>query len=94
MSISKQPMQGLADRVAADPFEKHFASPDEAELSKKTQEAAASKWRSIRAPLPDNFRAVCNVPESDDSWSLPVAARSTRNLKVGHIVKITTYLQF
>jgi U3 small nucleolar RNA-associated protein 25 len=78
-------VKGLADYLAADPFEKHFAKPDEDELSKKTQEAAAGKWRSIKAPLPDDFRAICNVPESEgDSWSLPVAVKSTRNLKVGH----------
>jgi U3 small nucleolar RNA-associated protein 25 len=68
---------------ATDPFETHFAAPDEGQLSKRVQAASEGKWRSIKKELPDGSRVVYHIPDIEgNDGNFPPAVRSTSNLKV------------
>lgn len=69
--------------LVTDPFETHFANPDEAQLSQRVQAVSEGKWRPTKKELPDGLRLAHSVPDVDGKdESLPPSVRSTGNLKV------------
>lgn len=67
----------------SDPFETHFARPDETVLSRKVALVSEDKWRQIKKPLTDGTRLTCGIPNTEDEdGALPPAVRSTGKLKV------------
>lgn len=71
------------DEDATDPFETHFANPDEGKLSQRLQAISQDKWRSTKKELPDGSRLLHSAPDVDgnDEPLLP-AARNTGSLKL------------
>ncbi|KAL1964303.1 hypothetical protein VTN77DRAFT_7123 [Rasamsonia byssochlamydoides] len=71
------------DEDVTDPFETHFANPDEAQLSQRVQTVSQGKWRPTKKELPDGMRLVHTVPDVDGKdESVPPPVRSTANLKL------------
>lgn len=76
--------------TAADPFETHISSPNETETEKRVKEIMADRWRSIKSLLPENFRVIYSIPDTEGgSWSMPPAVKNTRSLKVSLLFQIT-----
>lgn len=68
---------------ASDPFETHFANPNEGELSKRLQAISDNRWHSNKKLLSDDFRLVYSTPEIEGKEeSFPPAIRDTGSVKV------------
>ncbi|KAG2414091.1 hypothetical protein HFD88_003282 [Aspergillus terreus] len=63
-----------------DPFESHFASPKEADLTKKIQAVEAKKWTTAKKET-EGLRLVRSVPEGAEASFLP-AMKSLANVKL------------
>ncbi|KAL2825387.1 U3 small nucleolar RNA-associated protein 25 [Aspergillus pseudoustus] len=72
-----------------DPFESHFASPDETELAQKIKAVADNKWKNTKEELPGGLRLLRAIPDSGDvgEVSLLPALKSMSNVKVKRKLK-------
>ena len=72
-----------SDCTGTDPFESHFASPKEADLTKKIQAVEAKKWTTAKKET-EGLRLVRSVPEGAEASFFP-AMKSLANVKVRHV---------
>ncbi|KAL1856016.1 rRNA-binding ribosome biosynthesis protein utp25 [Paecilomyces lecythidis] len=71
------------DEDATDPFETHFANPDEGQLSKKLQAVSENRWHSNKKLLSEDFRLVYNTPETGEKEQhFPPTIRDTGSIKL------------
>ncbi|KAL2802125.1 U3 small nucleolar RNA-associated protein 25 [Aspergillus granulosus] len=72
-----------------DPFESHFASPDETELSQKIKAVADNKWKNTKKELSGGLRLLRAIPDSGnvDELSLLPAMKSMSNVQVKRKLK-------
>jgi len=68
-------------REATDPFEAHFASPDEDALPRKLKTATEGKWQSKKLDSRNEWRRNMFFPEGEAAH-LPAPAQTTKDLKV------------
>jgi U3 small nucleolar RNA-associated protein 25 len=59
---------------ASDPFEAHFADPDDNVLSQKIKLIQQNQWDSQRLALPKVGKAVLSVPQTKDKKDSPATA--------------------
>ncbi|KAL4905731.1 hypothetical protein BDW74DRAFT_151921 [Aspergillus multicolor] len=71
-----------------DPFDSHFSSPDETELSQKIKAASETKWRNAKRELSGGLKIWRAVPDcgQDDVPLLP-AMRSMSSVKIKRKLK-------
>ncbi|KAL1956965.1 hypothetical protein VTO42DRAFT_6454 [Malbranchea cinnamomea] len=62
-----------------DPFETHFANPNDAELKRK-KDKASQKWSTTKSELGGGLRAVAFYPDTGDKPSLLSTPRSVKDL--------------
>jgi U3 small nucleolar RNA-associated protein 25 len=69
---------------ASDPFESHFADPDDNLLSQRLKSLQQNKWNTDKIVLPAAGKAIISVPESDDPKSLvtPTSISGPEELKL------------
>ncbi|KAL2832007.1 hypothetical protein BDW59DRAFT_139545 [Aspergillus cavernicola] len=66
-----------------DPFESHFSSPNEAELSQKIKAATENKWKNMKKELPGGLKLLRAVPDlGENDVPLLPAMKSMSNVKV------------
>ncbi|KAL4796511.1 hypothetical protein BDV19DRAFT_361124 [Aspergillus venezuelensis] len=71
------------DENENDPFDSHFSSPDENELSQGVKAASENKWKSTKKELPGGLRLVRSVPDrGQDDVPLLSAMKSMSSIKV------------
>ncbi|KAL4809738.1 hypothetical protein BDV18DRAFT_84192 [Aspergillus unguis] len=71
-----------------DPFESHFSSPDENELSKKIKSASENKWRNTKKELPNGLKVWRAVPDcGQDEVPLLSSMKSMSSVKVKRKLK-------
>ncbi|KAI2014552.1 rRNA-binding ribosome biosynthesis protein utp25 [Ophidiomyces ophidiicola] len=63
----------LTHTIASDPFETHFAQPDEALLSKRI-DASARKWRVSKNDISGKTRLVVSYPDNGEDGHFPLAS--------------------
>lgn len=66
--------------IESDPFENHFAQPNEVELGQKI-EKASQKWLSTKDELPGELRVVTASPDAGEKTAIP-PPRSMKDLMV------------
>ncbi|KAK2736014.1 rRNA-binding ribosome biosynthesis protein utp25 [Myotisia sp. PD_48] len=74
-----------------EPFNRHFADPDESELTRRL-EASSQKWNRIKSPLIDKLNAIISVPATSapsDMILRPVAAPQELMLKKSLLRHVT-----
>ncbi|RDW76258.1 U3 small nucleolar RNA-associated protein 25 [Aspergillus mulundensis] len=71
------------DENENDPFDSHFSSPNETELSQGIKAASESKWRNVKKELPGGLKIWRSVPDrgQDDVPLLP-AMKSLSSVKI------------
>lgn len=69
---------------ASDPFESHFADPNDNLLSQRLKSLLENKWNTNKAVLPAAGKVIISVPESDDPKALviPTSISSPEELKL------------
>ncbi|KAJ9273453.1 hypothetical protein DTO212C5_527 [Paecilomyces variotii] len=71
------------DEDASDPFETHFANPDESELAKRLQAVSENRWHSSKKLLQDDFRLAYSTPEiGGKEEHLPSTLRDIGSVKL------------
>ena len=75
--------RGANFRAASDPFETHFANPDESELARRLQAVSENRWHCSKKLLPDDFRLAYSTPEiGGKEEHLPSTLRDIGSVKV------------
>ncbi|KAL4914223.1 hypothetical protein BDW62DRAFT_190898 [Aspergillus aurantiobrunneus] len=71
-----------------DPFESHFSSPNDNELSQKIKSISENKWKSTKMELPGGMKLWRAIPDwgQDDAGLLP-AMKSMSSVKVKRKLK-------
>ncbi|KAL4740820.1 U3 small nucleolar RNA-associated protein 25 [Aspergillus similis] len=71
-----------------DPFESHFSSPNESELSQKIKAASENKWKNTKQELPGGLKIWRAVPDcGQDDVPLLAAMKSMSSVKVKRKLK-------
>ncbi|KAL2872178.1 uncharacterized protein BJX67DRAFT_341719 [Aspergillus lucknowensis] len=72
-----------------DPFESHFSSPNEAELSEKIKAVADNKWRNTKKELSGGLKLLRAIPDSGhaEEVSLLPALKNMSGVKVKRKLK-------
>ncbi|OJJ49571.1 hypothetical protein ASPZODRAFT_149092 [Penicilliopsis zonata CBS 506.65] len=71
------------DDDSSDPFESHFTSPSESELSQSIGASLQKKWRVVKKELSDGLRLVHTTPEAGQKDTpLLSAVKNTSGLKL------------
>lgn len=55
------------DEDASDPFESHFADPDDNDLSKRLKAVQNDQWTTLKITLPQIGKAILRIPQTGDS---------------------------
>ncbi|KAL4868147.1 hypothetical protein BDV12DRAFT_170144 [Aspergillus spectabilis] len=73
-----------------DPFESHFSSPNESELSRNIKAASENQWKNTKKELPGGLRLVRAIPDSgqNDVPLLP-PIKSLSSVKIKRKLKIS-----
>ena len=70
---------------SSDPFEAHFADPDDNVLSRRLKSLEASKWTTQKSSIPNFGKVLLSVPDSEDSQAVfelkPVSGPADLKLK-------------
>jgi hypothetical protein len=78
--VSSGPTSNLAGN---EPFESHFSSPDESELSQKIKAASENKWKNAKKELPGGLKIWRAIPDcGQDDVPLLAAMKSMSSVKV------------
>ncbi|THC92216.1 hypothetical protein EYZ11_008309 [Aspergillus tanneri] len=77
-----EPEGGDEDDGNNDPFETHFTTPPEDELSKKIQAAKENQWRTVKKELPEGLKLVQAVPDIGNDVPLHLAMKNVGNVKL------------
>ncbi|KAL4751500.1 U3 small nucleolar RNA-associated protein 25 [Aspergillus terricola var. indicus] len=76
------------DEEKNDPFESHFSSPNESELSQKIKAASENKWRNAKKELPGGLKIWRAIPDcGQDDVLLLAAMKSMSSVKVKRKLK-------
>ncbi|KAH8425735.1 UTP25 family protein [Aspergillus melleus] len=70
------------DEDDSDPFDAHFSSPKEDELSEKIQAAGAKQWRSTKKELPEGLKLMHSVPDLGTDVSMLPPMKNITNVKL------------
>ncbi|PHH80832.1 hypothetical protein CDD82_1490 [Ophiocordyceps australis] len=78
-----------SDEDSGDPFDVHFARPDEAQVAPAIQAIKKEKW-STKHMLFQSFRAIISVPESGVNYDAPKPVTSLESINLKAKLKGTT----
>ncbi|PTU22427.1 hypothetical protein P175DRAFT_0432515 [Aspergillus ochraceoroseus IBT 24754] len=67
-----------------DPFEMHFSTPEENQLSQKIKAAGENKWKTTRRELPTGLKLLRSIPELGQTDDVPLlsAMKSMAHVKL------------
>lgn len=70
------------DEDAEDPFELHFAHPDDNELQKRLKSLSSNQWRTEKTKAADDATVVLSFPTADDQSAARKPVKSPKQLKL------------
>ena len=76
-SVTKEDEEPTEDEIedSSDPFEAHFADPDDNVLSKRLDSLHQNQWLTQKIVLPNSRTAILGVPGTNDSKENPVVVK-------------------
>ncbi|RAL09322.1 U3 small nucleolar RNA-associated protein 25 [Aspergillus homomorphus CBS 101889] len=70
-----------------DPFDAHFNTPNEEELSKKIKAIGDNKWKNTKKELAEGLKFVRSIPDTGDDASLLPTMKSISSVKLKRKLK-------
>jgi hypothetical protein len=68
--------------AASDPFETHFANPEETTLSRRLKAVSENKWQSKKLESTDGMRTNLSIPDGEEFPSTVPLIKAIKDLKV------------